>query len=296
MAPRNAPTDPIDQYAPQTAPRLTIAPSYTAPDGSVYVHQDYNKVVGEWGVESHIPPTNRTERFGSVEAWAAYVTDYAHADGAHLFTWSEWGLRAILDYIGPGQEPGRCTWKAEHQFEQTPQWRRWTELANGRARGQQELLEALEDNADDIVEPVPAEIQRLLRTMRGTVSATAESTLNEDGSYSVSWNRSATVKVGGGKDTTFPNEIKIAIPVFKGHVETIEVKDDDGTVTGERLAPVRFGLKVRIRVNPDNDGHLLFRLSMPDREAALEKALANRVQAAEVALGDGYDLLRATAS
>lgn len=296
MVARNAPTDPIDQYAPQTAPRLTIAPSYTAPDGSVYVHQDFNKVVSEWQVEQHIPPINRTERFGSVEAWAAYVLDYATTDGPHLLTWSESGLRAILDYIGPGQDPGRCTWKAEHPFEQTTQWRRWTELANGRARGQQELLEALEDNADDIVEPVAAEIQKLLRTMRGTVSATAESTMNEDGSYSVSWNRSATVKVGADKDTTFPNEIKIAIPVFKGHVEPVAVTDDDGTVTGERLAPVRFGLKVRIRVNPDNDGHLLFRLSMPDREAALEKALANRVLAAETALGDGYGILRAAAS
>lgn len=283
MAPKPTTTDPIDQFSPQTAPRLTIAPSVKDATGAEWVHQDYERATQPWEVEQHIKPTDRTERFGSVEAWAAYVDAYTMLGGAHLLTWSETGLRAVLDYIDSNGQPGRCTWIAVHPFEQTVPWRRWTELANGRPRSQRELLEALEDNAEDIVDPPAADVVGLLRKMRATVNATAETTLNADGTSSVSWQKSSQVNNEG---TTLPAEIVIAVPVFKGHTAA----NDDG-----KLVPVRFAVKVRVRVSVGDDAKLAFRLSMPTREATLELALSDRVEAAGSELGEGYDILRATA-
>jgi Uncharacterized conserved protein (DUF2303) len=286
MGSKQTTTDPTDPCGVQSAPRLTIAPSVKDATGADWVHADYQRATEPWQAEQHIPPISRTERLGSVESWAAYVTSYALPDAPLLLTWSESGLRAILDYHLSADEPGRCTWVAVHPLEQAVQWRRWTELANGRPRGQRDVLEALEDNAEDIVEPAAADLVGLLRKLRATVSAQAETTLNADGTSSVSWQKSSAVNQDGG-GATLPAEIVIAVPVFKGHTDV----NDEG-----KQVPVRFALRVRVRVSVGDDAKLTFRLSMPQREATLEMALADRVAAAEMALGDGYRLLRATTS
>lgn len=277
---------PINVDDEQQAAHLTIQAHHKAADGSEYLREGdvYRQIVGPWAVLDRIAPVNRTERFGDVESWAAFVARFRQSEpNEPLLTWSEAGIRAILDYHAAKDEPGRCQFVAEHPFERTIQWKRWSDLANGRPRGQRELVEALEDNAEDVVDPGAGTLVSILRMMRATVNAKADTELHPDGSTKVNFEQSSTVK--SGSDLMLPPEISIAIPVFKGHTD---ITPDGKTV------PVRFALKVRLRVSVDGEAHLTFRLSMPGAEAALEAALADRVAAAARALDNGGSLLRAT--
>lgn len=273
-------TDPIDPHGLQTAPRLTIAPSFTAPDGSVYVHQDLHKVVEPWAVEAHIAPIKKTERFGDVESWVSYVTEFGGEDENVLLTWSEHGLRAVMDYHYTDGTPQRCQWIAEHPFQLTSQWQAWAHLADGRPRSQRQLLESLEDLSEDIVEPDGATVVGILRTLRATVNATAATDLNADGSTRIDFTKNTTIQAG---QVSLPPEIKIGVPVLRGHTEE----------KAGRQVPVLYRLPVRVRVSVDDSAHLAFRLSMPTAERVLEAVYADRVAAAKAMLGAGGTLLRA---
>jgi hypothetical protein len=278
-------TQPTDPNVPKPANVLTIAPAYVDPvSGATYVHQDLRATGSAWAAEDHIPPIQTKENFGDVESWVAYVQRFAGADtseGAPLLTWSERGLAAILDYHGEDGTPARCAWKAMHSFERASQWNRWSLLANGQARGQKAVLESLEDYADDIAEPTPADLLTVLRTLRATASAAADTELLADGSTKVVWQKQTGVK---SAEMNLPPEFLIRIPVLKGHTET----NKEG-----KLVPVLYQLAVRLRASVDDSAHLTFRLSMPNAERVLEAVFADRVAAAQALLGEEHKLYRA---
>lgn len=281
------PTIPVlsEDSKEQTAAHVLAATSFSARDGSVYVHKDLVQVVEPWAVENHISPVLAGESFGDVESWAAYVTRYGGVDEVWpaFLTWSERGLRAVLDYHGTDQEPGRCQWTADHPFTLSAQMRRWQALANGHAKSQREVLEAFEDLAADIVDPSAADLVTLVRTLRATSMANAETELRPDGTTRVAYTKNQTVNAG---ELLLPPSLTIAVPVLKGHTEA----GDD-----LKLKPVLYRLVVRIRVSVDDSARLAFRLSMPDAERTLEAVYADRVQAAREALGPDYTVYRATA-
>lgn len=279
MAPK---TDPIDVAGTHTAPRLSIAPSYTDPvTKQTYVHQDLLATDADWQVENHIPPINRTERFGDVDGWVAYVQQFSDDNRPPFLTWSERGLQAVLDYHVSEDQPGRCQWLAVHDFTRSHAWNVWSLLANGRPRSQREVLELLEDNQADIVDPAPAQLLAVLRTLRATASATADTELLADGSTKVVWQKQTGVK---SAELDLPSEFRIAIPVLKGH----QAPNEQG-----KLAPVVYSLAVRIRASVDDQAKLALRLSMPDAERVLEAVFADRVSAAAELLGPEMALYRA---
>lgn len=283
----------VETGAVRSANTLTVAATYVDPiTKALYVHKDLEQVLPDWAIEQHLPPIARTEHFGDVESWASYVRRFGQAaahendEGAFdlpFLTWSERGLTAILDYHAADGTADRCQWLAEHRFERSHQWQRWAQLANGKARTQREVLEALEDYAEDIREPAPAQLIGILRMLRATAGATAESELAPDGSTHIVYAKSNAVKAG---ELDLPSEFQVQIQVLRGHVEPTS----DGKTT-----PVLYRLPVRVRVSVDDSAHLAIRLSMPTAERTLEAVLADQVQAAERLLGAGYELLRAAA-
>jgi uncharacterized protein YfdQ (DUF2303 family) len=252
----------------------------------VYVHKDLVQVVDPFLVEQHIGPIKRTERFGDVESWVSYVQAYSphdaevEADGL-LLTWSEAGLAAVLDYHSV-DEPGRCQWQAIHPFERSVQWRAWLALADGKPKPHRQALEALEDLAPDIVQPDAATLAGILRQLRASSAASADTELRPDGTTRVSFTRNTSVKSGAG-ELDLPAEFQIAIPILKGHSD-------------EKGAPVLYRLGVRLRVGVDDSAHLALRFSIPSAERALEDVFRDRVEHARTLLGDGYALLRAAGS
>jgi hypothetical protein len=276
------PLDGSADHGPHAAPRIGIAASYTAPDGSVYVHHDLDLAVEAWEMEEHIGPTRAQEKLGDVESWAKYVTQYGQPDTT-LTTWNEGGLRAILDYHTK-ENGGRGAWHAEHRFSHSSQWLAWAALANGQPRSQRALIEALEDLSEDILTPAAGELLGLLRSLRATASNKASAHLAEDGSTNISYETESAIRSGG--DVTLPPTLAIVIPVLKGHLIPSE---DDPAV----LVPRHDLIIVRLRAGVGDGAQMTFRLSMPGAERVMEDVIADRVRAAQDALGQDYALLRA---
>lgn len=289
MAPKNESVPVISTN--QTAPTVTIAPSYTDhATGAVYVHHDLAEVVKPWDVDAHISPIKETQRFGDVESWVDFIKRFAGAgEHAPLLTWSEQGLKAVLDYHVAAGEPDRCAWIAEHPFKRTKQWEDWGLLADGRALSQKDVVEKLDDMAADIKKPSSADLMTLLRLLKATSNSEGTVEIRDDGA-SVTYARSTGVSTPDG--ASIPREIKISIPVFKGHTVMADVLDEDGKPTGaQRPTPVPYGLTVRVRVD-SHDGKVSFRLSRPQADQVFEAALADRIATAKELLGDTYQLLR----
>lgn len=248
--------------------------------GALYVHRDLDVVIPPWALEEHVGPPKASEALGDVDSWVEYITRFA-TPGRTLLTWNSNGLYAILDYHeNAGGEAGRVQWLAKHPFIRSPEWHDWTGIASGHAVSQAKAIEFLEDHGPDIVEPTAGELMNLLRSLRGTVNKTAETTLNEDGSTRISFEGTTGIAARGGT-ADLPAEIAIAIPVLKGHVD-----DADKAVL--------YRLAVRLRASVDDHARLALRFSIPAAERTLEDVFADRVrEARQLLVGEGFDILRA---
>lgn len=266
------------------APHLLLSPSHRDPvNGAVWVHKDMVQVVAPWAdidrERQYIAPVSTVAHFGDVESFAAYVQRYASPTQTFI-TWNSLGIKAILDYHGEvseGNTPGRCQWHVIYPFVTSRQLQRWSDFAaNGNARGQKEIIEFLEDMADTIVQPTAVELTGVLSMLRATVGNKADSTLNEDGSYAVSYSKEAKLTGKG----TIPPTFVIRLPLLHGHTDA-----DKKQVT--------YDLIVRLRVTPTEQG-AVFRLSIPNLAASLEDAWADRVATAQRELASDFHILRAS--
>lgn len=280
MTEKKTPIQPIiADGSTQGTPHLSIAATWKDPTtGALYVHQDLVRTQDPWAEEAHIAPMRASEQFGDVDSFVSYVTQYG-GELSTFLTWNARGLRAVLDYASSTTIPGRCQWLAFMPFRTSTQWDAWRTLANGQPLGQKSAIERIEDLAADIVEPAPTDLMNLLRSLRATVNAKADTELRPDGTSKVAFERDARVS-GGSAAVELPASFKIAIPVLKGHT------DDDGR-------PVVYRLDVRIRVSVDDSAKLSLRFAIPTAERVLEDVYAERVTAAKALLGETFSLLRA---
>jgi hypothetical protein len=107
---------------------------------------------------------------------------------------------------------------------------------------------------------------------------TANAELRLDGTTSIAFTKDTAVKTGSSS-VELPPRFAIAVPVLKGHVEAGK--------------PVSYLIPVRVRVSVDDSAHLALRFTMPSAERILESVYEDRVNAARLLLGEGYQLLRA---
>lgn len=258
---------------PHLTPHLVITPYVVERNGATWVHKDYIASASPWELEEHVSPPAVTESLGDVTSWAEYVKRYGAASTSFA-TWDTQGLKAVLDYhlIGIDGEPipGRCQWRVICPFTLAPVWLSWAALTE-HPLTQTQLIDALEDLGQWVLEPTEPELLNLLRHLRASVGHAAESELREDGSNRVSWSRDAQVR---GKDgVELPAFIRIGIPVL-------------------RSAVTHAALAVRVRVTVGDGAKLLFRLSIPQADAALEAVLTQEVDRARELLGEEWVILR----
>lgn len=264
-------TLPVDEDDKQPDSAVMVAATYKDPKtGALYVHKDLDSALDPWAEETHIPPPKADEQFGDVESWATYVKQNSSISA--FLTWNSAGFRGVLDYHVNATDAGRCQWRASMPFEKAPEYKAWMALCDGQARGQRRAIESLEDLSTDIVGPSPAEFMNLLRNLRATVNATAQTELLPDGTTRVGFSQDKAVK--GISDMAMPAEFTIQIPVLKGH-------------------DTRYKLVVRLRTSIDDSAHLTLRFTIPLADRALEMVYANQVKSAAALLGDGFTLLRA---
>lgn len=278
----SGPLLPIEIDAEQAAPHLTLAHHHKAADGSEWLlnPKGYEQIVEPHAVDEYIAPFKADEKLGDVESFVAFVRRFGVEGTPPLLTWSTRGLRAVLDF-GTMDAPGRGKALASHPFETTRQWQFWQGLADNRARSQKALIEALQERRQDVQSPDAAELVTMLRTLSATVNTSATFSLDEHGNSVLKYSREANTPL------KLPPSITIGVPILKGHT----APDSQGIA-----GPVVYQLEVLIRVDIIDEGEKsrpTFRLTIPNAEQALEDAVADRVQAAKVLLGEGYTLLRA---
>lgn len=273
-------TEPVGEHPGNDAKvHLSVAPSYQDPTTrALYVHRDLVQVQPPWADEAHVRPMQGCEQFGDVESFVGFVKRYGHPTTTYL-SWNAKGLRAVLDFADATTDaPGRAQWSALLPFRVSTPWASWMMLANGSPWSQKIAVERLEDLAVDIVQPAQADVLLLLRGLRATVNAKADSELRPDGTSKVVWEKDT--KVASSTSLDVPSSFAIAIPVLKGHV-------------GVEGQPVNYRMEVRLRVSVDDNARLTLRFSVPNAERILEDVYAERVAAAKEILGDEFALLRA---
>ena len=255
-----------------TNDKPTVPASYVHKEnGAVYVHHDLWEAIKPWETEAHVGPVVADEQFGDVASWCQYTQHYA-AENRLLLTWNSGGLRAVLDYHGGGEQPGRCQWTAMHVFKRAPEWDALLNLAQ-QSVGHKAAIEKLEDLGEYIVAPAPADLMLLLRNLRATLNATAETEIRPDGTTEVSFTQNTKVLARG---VALPTIIKFLIPVLAGNAQ-------------------RYEIDVRVRASVGDGAHLELRFSLVNAQRTLETVIAEQVAAARAALGDtlGSLLLRA---
>lgn len=272
---------------------LVIDPVVKLEDGSVWVHEDYQMAVEPWAVEAHkenhLKPISGRAAFGDIESWAAYVKRYVTVDStSYLITTDNAGFGAILDYHDESGVPGPCQWQAEYKYVWHESWVRWMRAVqtNGGIT-QQQLVELIDDQADDIKDPDQASLLALISKLRVTVNRQAQSELNADGTTKVSYSQDEQLR-GDSTHATIPQKITLSLPIVKGDKDVITNESGEDV-----LAPVVWKVEVRIRVSVQNDCSLRFRLSIPKLDATLEKMRERMVMRAQEELGASYLILRA---
>lgn len=262
--------------------------------GATYVHKDLVERVKPWENEAHVGPVNETIALGDIESFAAYVAAYSGFEPGNadkderetLVTWNNSHLHAVLDYHTV--TPGRCGWVVEHRFARSREWLAWASLCAG-ALTQQQAVEKLEDLADGILEPPPADFMAILRGLRANVRREAVSEYLENGDTKFSFRAEASVQSttrGEGVSTvTLPSEIRIRIPVLLGHTQPAADRDV--------LVPVVYDLDVKVRAAVDENSHVTLRFSIPKADKVLDEVIAERVAAAKELLGEAFTVYRA---
>jgi hypothetical protein len=173
-------------------------------------------------------------------------------------------------------------------FRLASRFERWSNATCHPMR-QDQLIELLEDCAEDVEAPEPVALVNLLRTLRATSSAAATTELRPDGTTSVRYEHTTGVRTGSAGEVELPSHLALLIPVLDGHTERWE---SDGE---HHDRPVLYRVSVRLRVSVQTDAKLAFRLSLPNHERLVEDAVADCVAIARAALGEnlGATLLRA---
>lgn len=152
--------------------------------------------------------------------------------------------------------------------------------ALNRTRSQKALIEALEERRTDIRQPDAATIVGLLRALKVSVNLQAEFSMDEHGNTTLKYSRDTSSPL------KLPPVMTIGIPILKGHT----AEDKSG-----KVGPVIYEMDVLIRVDQEGDGdkaRVMFRLTIPNAEQALEDAVMDRVATAKALLGEELTILR----
>lgn len=290
MADDTVPTDVTNKLA------LTLEPSVEdEATGALWVHKDYIKAREAWAAEQHQGLPHMDLKLGDVESWVSYVHNHGRPSQA-LLTWSAHGLHAILDHwqIQGAPDDGESfiphdDYCVSHDFKLDQSFVQWSNVAGGAPVAHQTMIEFLENHFEEVLSPPATELIDLLRGLRGNYKAMGDVTLNPDGTSKVTFSKENGVQGAGGGEINLPTTFEVLLPVLQGWNE-VETNVDEGKVEG---ALVRYKFVVRLRVNVGTDGHIQFRLQMPQRERVLAQVYGEIVGLVKGQLGPDYKLLRA---
>ncbi len=157
--------------------------------------------------------------FDTQESFIAYVEEFGRQesklfvrmyDGSHAPA-----VTAIFDYHDEPDVVGRLAHRATYAMPWSPQWKRWSFLANGDGIKQAQFLEFLQENGDDVVEPNVGELMAVIGNLSSRKKVEFKSGFRlSDGSMELSYVEETESAGASNKSAIMPESIEIGIPIF----------------------------------------------------------------------------------
>lgn len=154
-----------------------------------------------------------------VEGFLAYVNEWKDATTRIFADEVECGLVAELDYHEPGEDGvvSERTHRAEWKCPLSDEWQAW-KANDGKLRAQAEFALFVEDHAPDIVEPAPATMLEIARTLSADRKVSFKSAVRlQDGTRQLVYAEEGGAMAGANQDIAVPERFAIAVPIFRGH-------------------------------------------------------------------------------
>lgn len=164
---------------------------------------------------------NRTKHVATVDSSASFIAYVNRFKGPETSVYldivsDEPSFAAVIDHHGKDVTDWRqhgATFKPRVSLE----WKAWTELHNGGAVKQGELLAFFEDHLNDLLSPAPTVMLQALQKFELAEKHTYKSALNLDnGNIAVNY-----IKDGQPLKVEFPHTMTLAIPVLENEASIV---------------------------------------------------------------------------
>lgn len=191
------------------------------------------------------PERDCLETFADPESFCGYVNTYKEPNTRLYYTVKDGGFRAeaVIDDFEPGSAKAtRRVHTAVYQAVPTEEFRAWLSV-NGKAMGQADFAEFLEERAREVTTPSGAEMLEIARTLEVKTGASYRSARREmDGGYNLTYEERHEAKAGLRGDLGIPGEIELALPLWHG---TAPVRLEARFLVKVTEGTARFAIKLR---------------------------------------------------
>ncbi|MFL0806710.1 MAG: YfdQ family protein [Oceanobacter sp.] len=150
------------------------------------------------------------------EAFINYVNDFCDEDSAIFVDQNEAKFVAILDFHRGTDSPRHGNHTATFKCQKTDEWDVWLK-SNGKKMSQEEFALFIEDNADEIVHPVAAEMLEIALTIKANINCEfRQSHRLDNGQVQLTYNEVIDGRAGPSGQLEIPQEIKVGMQPFQG--------------------------------------------------------------------------------
>jgi uncharacterized protein YfdQ (DUF2303 family) len=181
-----------------------------------YRHEDITELVEK---NQPTPSRKRGEvQLRDVASLLDYVADQAAQDGGYIYADPDSRtITAVLNDQRAGDAPGwrdhRATFKAEY----TPEFANWlSHDGSGKAMGQSDFAEFIEDNLADITDPAAHQLLEVATTIAATSGINFASAKRlQDGQVQLQYTENIEARAGVNGALTIPKEFTLGLRIFK---------------------------------------------------------------------------------
>lgn len=186
----------------------------------------------------------------SIDSFIRFVNEHKRAS-SRVFT-KEGRFVAVLDFHPAGEKGSEWgEFRALFNSNFSEQWLLWNNF-DGKFFQQRPFAEFIEENISDIIEPKPAEMLDISRTLEAKKDVVfKQATRLDNGDNSLRYEETTAAKAGANGDLEVPKTIALSIPVFFG------------------MAPETVGLRLKFQID---NGRLTLKYEIIRKKEFLELA------------------------
>jgi len=192
-------------------------PSVLAPLGYSVVQLPVNEQLRE-----RPPRIKANVKFHDALSFVKYFGDFSDGDSRIFADEKSGQIKAVLDYHeGLGDEygvavPRWCQHTIEIALRKSDEWILWRTSQDGKQVAQDVFAQFIEDNSPDIVDPAPATMLEIARTIVASGEINCESAVRTNAGIKFRYNEMVKGVCGAAGEFAVPETFTIQIPIYQG--------------------------------------------------------------------------------